>query len=239
MFHGKRNALEGYAFPPFMKQISLFLRKPLWLLLALDCIVLLLHILFAPHTEFFHLDFEENLPTYYQGFKLVFTGVLGCLLLLTKRFKKTSLPWTFLAGIAVLLVAIGLDEMFQVHENIYRLFENTPWLHPSNVVSFSESFGFRSSLWLLYYSPILLLVTLWMGYWLREIQLKKLSEFRILLSGLICFFLVICMEVLNSTGEFWGWQYQILVFIEEGCEILGGTFLASFLLYEAQISQKS
>jgi hypothetical protein len=219
-------------------KVSSLLVSRLRFLLCLDAVILLLHLLLGSQSEFFHLDFEQNLPTYYQGFKLVFIGVLGALMLVFRKPKKLQLPWSFLAGISVLLVAVGLDEMFQVHENIYRLFENTPWLHPSNVVSFSESLGFRSSLWLLYYSPALLLVTLWMGYWLRELQLKKLSEYRILLASIVCFFLVICMEVLSSTGEFWDWQYQVLVFIEEGSEILGGTFLAAFLLSETDLSQE-
>lgn len=200
------------------------------LFLSLDTVVLLLHLLLGSSYLFFHLDHEQNFPTYYQGLKLIFVGVYGLLLLATRQGKGTQLPWPLLASIAAVLPLIGLDEMFQIHENIYRLFENTPWLHPSNVVSFSQSFGFRSSLWLLYYSPLLLAGMLWFGYWLRALQQLSYTSFRTLLTALFCFFIVILMEVLSSTGEFWGWQYQLLVFVEEASEILGGTYLAVFLL---------
>ncbi len=187
--------------------------------------MVLLHLLFGRQTPFFHLDLENNLPTFYQSGKLLLFGFFLFSLALTKKLSAEIK--FFMIPLTLVITFLGLDELFQIHENIYRLFEFLPFLHPSKIVETSFKLGYRSSLWMLYYLPILLLFVFWGGYWLRYFQSRLKSNFWIILISLVSFFTVLLAEIIGTTGKHEENTYFWLVTIEEMAEMI----LASTLVF--------
>lgn len=187
-------------------------------LISIDVLILLLHLLFGRDNHFFHLDFEQNLPTVYQSLKLIGFGtvffVLGLSALTRRDIKNFILP------LSLFLVFLGLDELLQIHENIYRIFEFFDFFHPSKIVEASMKLGYRSSLWILYYLPFIFIFVFWSGYWLRYFQSKMRNNAWILVVSSLSLFTVILAEILSSTGSYGENVYFWLITIEEVAEML-------------------
>lgn len=193
-------------------------------LLVLDLVMLLLHLAFGKQNHFFHLDFEQNLPTLYQSLKLILFGMLFFVAGLNKRVK-----WEikgFVLPLAVFITFLGFDELLQIHENIYRIFELFDLFHPSKIVEASMKMGYRSSLWILYYLPFIVIFVFWSGYWLRYFQSQTKNNAWILIVSSFSLFTILLAEILSSTGSFSENTYFYLVTIEEAAEML----LASTLI---------
>lgn len=201
------------------------LKKSLFIyLVVFDLVVLLLHLLFGRHNYFFHLDYEQNLPTIYQSLKLIIFGSIFFVYGLSKSVNKNIKG--FILPLALFITFLGFDELLQIHENIYRIFELFKWLHPSKIVDASMKMGYRSSLWILYYIPLILIFGFWSGYWLRFFQATMKKNTWILIVSSISLFTVLLTEILSSTGSFSENAYYCLVTIEEMAEML----LASTLI---------
>jgi len=203
--------------------VSKHKRTFLFLLIA-DLFILVLHLSFGKNSQFFHLDFENNLPTIYQSAKLLFFGLIFTLAVIWGKVKKDLK--TFLLPLAIFLTFLGFDEFFQIHENIYRIFEFLPWLHPSKIVDASMKLGYKSSLWILYYLPLIFIFVFWSGYWLHYFQDKLKSNFWIIALSSLAFFAVLITEVLSSTGTYSEQTYFLMVSFEESAEMLLGSTLA-------------
>ncbi len=208
------------------------MKRSIKLLLALllaDALIVLLHLSFGPNNIWFHLDFERNLPTYYQSLKLILAGSAAIYFLLIKPLKNKTMRY-FLLPLSLALTALGFDELLEIHENIYLIFEKTTLLHPSNVVSSSAAMGYQSSLWIIYYLPILFFGVLWLGYWLGYFHIKYRANFYRTLVVLPLVMTVIGMELISSTGLHTDSVYFWMVTIEEGAELLVGTSII-YLIY--------
>ena len=193
-------------------------------LIGIDLFILSLHLLFGSHSQFLHLDFEQNLPTFYQSFKLIFFGVFFFILGLRKSIKLDIK--SFILPLAAAIIFLGLDELLQIHENIYRIFELFDLFHPSKIVEASMKMGYKSSLWILYYLPIIFIFVFWSGYWLRYFQSKMRNNAWILVVSSLCLFTVLLAEIFSSTGSFAENTYYWLITIEETAEMI----LASTLI---------
>ena len=194
-------------------------------LLSFDLLVLILHLLFGNSNHFFHLDFEQNLPTYYQSFKLILFGSAFFIISFSKTIK-----WSvkgFILPLSIAIIFLGLDELLQIHENIYQIFETFDLFHPSKIVEASMKMGYRSSLWILYYLPLILIFVFWSGYWLHYFQSKMQNNVWILVLSSLSLFTVILAEILSSTGSYSESAYFWLITIEETAEML----LASTLIF--------
>lgn len=192
-------------------------------LIVSDFAIVILHLLFGHQTQFFHLDFEQNLPTVYQSSKLIIFGIL--FLTLSLRSKLQLELKSFLIPLALFIGALGFDELLQIHENIYRIFEIFDWLHPSRIVDASMRMGYRSSLWILYYLPVIVVFVFWSGYWLRYFQSKMKRNFWVIGLSSLCLFTVLIAEILSSTGTYSDQTYYWLVTLEESAEMLLATTL--------------
>lgn len=193
-------------------------------LIGFDALVLVFHLLLGSHNHFFHLDSEQNLPTIYQSFKLIIFGVIFFALGL-----KKSIKWDikgFILPLSLVLFFLGFDELLQIHENIYRIFEFFDLFHPSRIVEASMKMGYRSSLWILYYLPFIFIFVFWSGYWLRYFQSNMRNNAWILILSSMCLFSVLLTEILSSTGSFAEITYFWLITVEETAEML----LASTLI---------
>src|SRR5690606_23598230 len=94
------------------------------------------------------------------------------------------------------------------------------WFHPSKIVEASMKMGYRSSLWILYYLPLIVVFVFWSGYWLRYFQAKMKSNAWIIVLSTQCFFIVLLAEILSSTGTYSESGYFWLVTFEELAEML-------------------
>jgi hypothetical protein len=113
-----------------------------------------------------------------------------------------------------------MDELLQIHENIYRIFEWLDIFHPSKIVDASMKMGYRSSLWILYYLPVFFAFFLWLGYWLRFFQTEIKQNFHLLIISAGAIFTVLLAEVLSSTGNYSPHAYFWLTTVEEVAEML-------------------
>lgn len=193
-------------------------RTLFYCLIGIDTLVLVLHLLFGSQNHFFHLDFEQNLPTAYQSFKLIVFGVIFFILGL-----KKSIKWdikSFVLPLSLVLIFLGLDELLQIHENIYRIFEYLDLFHPSKIVEASMKMGYRSSLWIIYYLPFIFIFVFWSGYWLRYFQSKMKNNAWMLIMSSLSLFCVLLAEILSSTGSFAESTYFGLITLEETAEML-------------------
>ncbi len=193
-------------------------------LIGIDTSILVLHLLLGHLSQFFHLDFEQNLPTVYQSFKLIIFGIIFFTVGLKKSIKQENKR--FILPLSLVLVFLGLDELLQIHENIYRIFELFDLFHPSKIVELSIRMGYRSSLWILYYLPFIFIFVFWSGYWLRYFQSKMKTNTWILFLSSLCLFIILLTEIFSSTGSFPETTYFWLVTVEETAEML----LASTLI---------
>ena len=193
-------------------------------LFILDLLIVLAHIFLGKENHFFHMDFEQNLPTYYQSLKLIGFGCLFLLMGVSKRIPL--LIKSFVIPLALSLTFWGLDELLQIHENIYRIFELFDLFHPSKIVEASMRMGYRSSLWILYYIPVIFIFIFWSGYWLRYLQSKMKSVVWMLALASFCLFMVLLAEIVSSTGTYSESNYFWLITLEEMAEM----FFASLLI---------
>lgn len=211
-------------------------KKIFLLLLTVDIILLIVHIFLGRQINYFHLDFENNLPTIYQSSKLAIFGIVFFGVSLGGKIKKELKSFMF--PLSIFIIFLGLDEYFQIHENIYRIFEFFPFLHPSKIVDASMRLGYRSSLWILYYLPGIILFFFWSGYWLRYFQSKMKNNFYPIMISSICLFTVLLSEVLSSTGTYSEIVYFALVTLEEFAEMIFATtliFIGARIIKSAQI----
>jgi hypothetical protein len=209
----------------FNHNLHLFL-----LLIFFDLLMLLLHLLFGSQQPFFHLDFEQNLPTYYQTIKLVSFGGLFLILSVSKLMQRKIM--SFVLPLSIFMIFLGLDEGLQIHENIYRLFEYTDIFHPNTIVMASMKMGYRSSLWMLYYLPFIFIFVFWSGYWLRYFQSKMKNNAWTLALSSLSLLIVLIAEMLSSTGTYGEHEYFWLVTIEESAELL---FASTLIFVESKV----
>ena len=193
------------------------------LLVLFDMVLVLLHLMFGREFSTFNLDMEQNVPTLYQSGKLIIAGVI-LLLILFRRIGTVKLIW-FKVPLSLLLIALGIDELMQIHENVYRLFEFSEWLHPSRVVDLSTRMGYRSSLWILYYLPVIVILVFWGGYWFRHFQTTFERNYKYLCVSGCLFLIILFAEILSTSGSYSQTMYFWLITIEETAEMLFASVL--------------
>jgi hypothetical protein len=200
--------------------------------LSLDALIVLLHLAFGRTTGLFNLDWEHNVPTLYQSFKLLFAGNVALMIIWIERnalkIKDKARSW-FLAILATLFVFIGLDELGQLHENTEYYVEEISPEFASFVFNLAESVGYQSSIWLLYFFP-LIIASIPFIFYLFHYSLKVYKNRTYLLFSMTSlFFLVLYLEYISTSGLYWDSRYQVLMIAEETAEMLGGTLGAYYI----------
>lgn len=187
-----------------------------------DALVVLLHVFVGYRTVFFNLDNELNLPTFYQGVKLVMIGTL--LLLTIRRVRR----WRIFAPLGALLFYLGFDEMMQIHERFGGWLRSGWPAAATSLESMAATFNYDSSRWVMYLSPfigVVLVYALWLT--VHRISNRQLVP---LAGGFLFFLLVIVFEVIDSMdGHSW-YTYQVLMTAEETFEMLGASLFGYFTL---------
>jgi hypothetical protein len=193
------------------------------ILLGLICIELILIALFAlfgPRYDFFHLNRERNLPTWFSSIQLFFVAYCSIIVankeyILKKQdiLIKSQMFWYVIAtGFAFL----SLDELAEIHEMIKK--------------------RGRTPVWVVLYAPIAFLGALYGGY--ETLKRRDLSP-------QLPYFFGTSFLVMGGgafAAEWIGFHmptkilYGIAMVTEEFCEMLGVSILLyTILLYSRQL----
>lgn len=210
--------------------------------LIADVVVVLLHLAFGQDNHFFNLDWEQNLPTVYQTFKLFLTAglTLTHIIAITYLYKHVSrlelVIWAMFMGLFFML---AIDEVGQIHESLGGTLAQFFPQQVENYTELSHDAGFRSSDWLLFYWPIFLVgATFLLGvaayFWKRYRLLTLLVPL-----GTLLFLMAPVLEFVNTNDTYLASiniPYQAAMVIEESAEMLGATV---FMYFAAQVLRRN
>lgn len=169
----------------------------------------------------------------YQAFKLIVVGSI-CLsvfiinhLVLSNKNKKDNYFWI---GLTIVFLLMGFDEAAEIHETLpYYIRDLIPAI-TSWYESLFQSFGFQSSIWIIYVLPFFPLGVAWVLYILKNI-LKQYGKRLIPLVLGTCLFFVgaFGFEFIGTLDEvFFSQRYETVLLFEEMFEMVGGTVLVFF-----------
>ena len=200
----------------------------LLIVLLLDFVILLLGYLYW-EKSLFNLDIESNLPTLYQGLKIILVSFISFdLFFLTKG--KNKYFWFFLSFAFLFL---GLDEVGQIHENfpnfLNEFFSRSSIQNPYDYVN---KFGYQSTTWFPYYIPFILSFFVIVGIFLIRFFKNNWKRALFFILGVSFFVLSLYVEYVNTKPHIMFQEgYYTYVFWEEAFEIFG----ISFVLYFAYL----
>lgn len=216
-----------------------FLKKGaniLILFLLLDILMIILHLIF-PDKSFFNLDFESNLPTIYQGSKLVFISLLAIVILVLEYLRGKSIKkgwfWIFWSA---MMFFIGIDEVAQIHENISIYMKELFGAAETYETTLIEM-GYSSTPWLKYYISLFVIATALVVLAFKNLLKKYPKSMWLLVVGWLLFLGVPVVEYINTLPHIMFQEgYEALMIFEEALEMLGATFLLAFT-YEVLIKK--
>ena len=203
-----------------------------WLLL--DTAFVLLHLMTSHRTGLFHLDYEQNIPTIYQSAKLLAAGSLAILYIWLKKkmvgkIRRAEL-W-FFAPLGAILIFIGLDELGQLHENIYTyVLEIAPRfaIHSNEAV---RHLGYSSTDWIIYYLPLIILSVFYFIYAISYTAKNYKDRVWLIIFMVISFLMVLLLEYLGTRQEHPAHVYERYFVFEEYLEMIGATFGFTFIWF--------
>jgi hypothetical protein len=155
--------------------------------------------------DVFFFEFEKNIPSFFSAFLLVIAALLlkKVYVIYKSEEKKGAGYWRFLSNIFYFL---ALDEWVSLHENLNFLGSN--FLHAPS--------------WLIFYLPAILILGLVMIKFLKLLPTKVMLLF--ILSGFVYVSGAAFFEMVSSwsaTFVFNDINYQLILFLEDGLEMLG------------------
>ena len=197
-------------------------------LVVIDLLLLALSFLF-PTMSFFNIDMESNLPTIYQGLKLILIGSSSLLILLLLPIASIKLERFFWLFWFFMFFFLGVDELTQLHENIQTYVRE---LTGQGSIIYEEVFtdlGYSSTPWLLYYMFFFILSTFFIVFAARKLKdLDKSSKLFLAIGWVLCLSVLLVEYINTKEGIMFGPSYLILVSIEELLEMVGASFLFVF-----------
>lgn len=210
----------------FIKENQLFI-----FFIIADLVLMTLHLSFYKQYSFFHFDVESNLPTAYQGLKLLTYGFI-CLqafvFINRDENKRKKLFWLLPA---LFFIYIGVDELAMIHENIHIFIEEISPTISNSAQNFSAKIGYTGTIWIVYYLPIAIIAIPFLVFELIEMYSKNRKELFIFIFGVLILFLVPLMEIFSTSGCLLCERYDLLMFLEESFEKIGITVIGfAFLL---------
>jgi hypothetical protein len=176
-----------------------------------------------------NLDREMNLPTWFEGFMLLFCAYLLKIIATGKKNEssKDSRRWQLLSNIFIFL---AIDEVFSIHE-ILIIPKLAKTLNLPN---------FLAQIWVI--PGAIAVIFLIKYYWKFLYSLPKRSRFQFLLAGTIYISGALGMEMIGSAySKVYGQQnliYALLATLEEVMEKMGSViFIYSLLSYLENLSE--
>lgn len=195
------------------------------LMLFLDFFILLLGYIYVDK-EIFNLDVESNIPTLYQGIKIILVSFLSLEIFLFTK-KKSKYFWLFLS---VAFLFLGMDEIGQIHENLPTLL-NDLFVKSTmqNPYDYLNQYGYKSTTWLPYYIPLIWIFLIVGGIYLVNFLKSNWKRACFFVLGVACLVGGLLVEYLNTKPDIMFQDgYYKLVFWEEVLETIGITFILFF-----------
>jgi len=203
-------------------------------LIFFDLVIILLHFAFGYQYRLFNLDVESNLPTVYQGIKLlILSNVLITVFLLFLKSKKIKQLEKVIFGLLTgAFIVLTIDELAQIHENISIFLEE---IFPKQIDAYGEfyedTFGFNSADWLIFYLPAFLIFLGIIAISLKLLARILQKKLIIFLIGLAFTFSVPILELIDTSGRFDQSTVNSLVAVEESFEMFGISLILAALWY--------
>ena len=204
-------------------------KKILVSILILDSVIVLLHILFGKVSDFYNLDKEYNLPSFYSALKLILIGVVSFVIFsFTKKnlFRKKWQEIYSWVAFGLLFIYLGFDEFFTIHE------KTIDYLKPSllmNLDWFSNSVFY----WVPLFLPFIILALILFYYFIKIILIRFHLARNFFIVGASFFALVILSEFVGGFME--GTIGYFIMTLEESFEIFGASaFLIGSFIYLEQ-----
>lgn len=200
-------------------------------LLIIDVLFLLLHLIIPKEFHFFNLDNEDNYPVVYQSLKCFLAGnaSLIVIFILKKSEKLNRENLFFWFGMTIFFTLLGIDDLLQLHEQITSILSNSF----TEFFSFFHAFGFKSSKWIIVYSPLILVTFyfLFKAYSYTKKSCGKRNQ-TIFFIGFALLLSVPFWEYISSPDLIVGGRnslYFVFVGIEEASEMIGVSLIVTFI----------
>jgi len=204
-------------------------RKIILSIFIIDVVIVLLHILFGKVNDFYNLDKEYNLPSFYSAIKLISIGAISFVIFIFAKKKLVRKKWQEIyswIALGLLFIYLGFDEFFTIHE------KTIGYLNPALLVKLGW-FSNHVFYWVMLFLPFIILALVLFYYFIKTI-LTRFHLVRIFfIVGASFFALVIFSEFLGGFME--GNVGYVIMTLEESFEIFGASsFLAGSFIYFKQ-----
>lgn len=199
--------------------MTITITKLFWTLIAFDCALILLHLLFGLHHTFFYLDTEQNLPTGYQALKALILGSVFVWQGYTNR-------WRLLQFMGASLMLLGLDEWFVGHENLETYAQRIARGPVDAFVAWLREVDYHSSSWIIFMLPFMVV---WGLVWLFFVVRANNFHRQVLFSFAACFSFVLFLELIGTEGKLTFYEYFAAATLEETFELFGISVLVLLL----------
>lgn len=174
-----------------------------YIFVSIDLLLVVLHLLFWQYGAF-NLDYEYNLPTYYQGTKAILAGVV-----LWKNAK--------LRLFSALSIFLGVDEVLMIHERSEQIFRLIMPNFTAQLLEYVKNLGYKSVSWIILLSPVIASVTYLCH---KAVRLLNKNERLIIYTSVLLLAMALGAEIINTQSMITEHLYYLLVAIEEGLELL-------------------
>lgn len=190
-----------------------------WLALIVDATLVALHLLapvWAGRTVgVFDLNTEGNLPTWWSSGKLAWAGILFAIVALCQRTQ--GLSYRFVGLLAVVLVAMSIDETASIHEKIGG------WV--DGATRRQTTFA-KTGYWFVFLGvPVAIAVGVFLLYARRQLSAVPFTAARLALGFFTLFSGALAVEMFANFVESYTVMSRLQVALEEGLEMVGGTIL--------------
>jgi hypothetical protein len=190
----------------------------------------------------FNIDTESNLPTLYQGFKIISVALLlfGYFSFESQKDFKKSL---FLIPLIFSFTFLAVDEIGQIHEQLPYMFLEFLGKNVDEVnMSILEN-GFQSwATWLIFYIPIFFMFYGYLFFLIKKFFNDWKSIIWLPVLGSLFFLVVLYIEYIGTNIEiFSDEKYKYFTHLEEGAEKIGVSFfwVFAFVLWIKKMRQAS
>ncbi len=208
-------------------------RKIIISILILDVVIVLLHILFGKMSDFYNLDKEYNLPSFYSALKLISIGIVSLAIFISTKNNLVRKKWQEIyswLSFGLLFVYLGFDEFFTIHE------KTIDYLKPSLLMNL-DWFSNQVFYWVPLFLPLIILALILFFYFIKTILTRLHLARNFFIVGASFFALVILSEFLGGFME--GTVGYVIMTLEESFEIFGAScFFAGSLAYLENINRK-
>jgi hypothetical protein len=172
--------------------------------------------------DFFNLDMENNLPTYFQTAILFFSALL-VLFIAKSNNEKRGIPGHYWMTLFIMVIFMGIDETIQIHEKLDIVIHKFLGYETHGIFNFP---------WVIAGIIISLAFMVYFSFFIRKIDKRTRNMF--ILSAFLYLFGAIFMEMMGGffadKAGMANFSYQLLSTVEESAEMFGAAVFIKTLM---------